>query len=326
MGMKAKIDKDKQTIMAEIADARAATEEVVRSQASADKSNKALVETLNAINKKVDAANLTLGDFGVSKNKIANENGELLRIVGDLENSLNMLAKAKSALGAQLNDVKALCDNEARDRQLLLGKFRNLEHEVDVAKEALDEEAAGRDNVLRLNAKAEGDAAAMRQKYEMEAVAKAEELEMTKMKLAARNTEAEAAIDNLNAKLAQVEKAKSKIQQEINEMTTNLDQAQVVNAAMERKAKQFDKTISEYKGKVDRLSFDLDVSQKETRNASSELFKVKSAYEETVLQLEEVRRENKTLSNEIKDIMDQITEGEQGSEMPDGAQPGQDRN
>merc|ERR1719422_1409490 len=33
---KAKIEKDKQIIMAEIADARAATEEVVRSQASAD--------------------------------------------------------------------------------------------------------------------------------------------------------------------------------------------------------------------------------------------------------------------------------------------------
>merc|ERR1719328_921753 len=54
---------------------------------------------------------------------------------------------------------------------------------------------------------------------------------------------------------------------------------------------------------------DLDNAQKETRNASSELFRVKSAYEESVLQLDEVRRENKTLSNEIKDIMDQITEG-----------------
>merc|ERR1712025_496935 len=284
--MKAKIEKDKQIIMAEIADARAATEEVVRSQASADKANKGLVDNLNAINKKVDAANLTLGDFGMSKNKIANENGELLRIVGDLESNLNMLAKAKAALAAQLNDIKALCDNEA-----------------------LDEEVAGRDNILRLNAKAEGDANAMRQKYETDAVAKAEELEMTKMKLTARNTEAEAAIDNLQAKLAQIEKAKSKVQAEITEMSTNLDQAQVVNAAMERKAKQFDKTIGEMKGKVDRLSFDLDVSQKETRNASSELFKIKSAYEETVLQLEEVRRENKTLSNEIKDIMDQITEG-----------------
>merc|ERR1719323_668108 len=176
--MKAKIEKDKQVIMMEIADARAATEEVGRSQASADKSNK-----------NFDAANLTLGDFGMSKNKIANENGELLRIVGDLENNLNMLAKAKAALAAQLNDIKALCDNEARERQLLLGKYRNLEHEVDVAKEALDEESSGRENILRLNAKAEGDAAAMRQKYEQEAVAKAEELEMTKMKLSARNTE-----------------------------------------------------------------------------------------------------------------------------------------
>merc|ERR1712095_141135 len=281
MGMKAKIEKDKQVIMMEIADARAATEEVGGSQASADKANKGLVDTLNAANKKVDAANLTLGDFGMSKNKIANENGELLRIVGDLENNLNMLAKAKAALAAQLNDIKALCDNEARERQLLLGKYRNLEHELDLAKEALDEEVAGRDNILRLNAKAEGDANAMRQKYETDAVAKAEELE----------------------------KAKGKVQAEITEMSTNLDQAQVVNAAMERKAKQFDETIGEMKGKVDRLSFDLDVSQKETRNASSELFKIKSAYEETVLQLEEVRRENKTLSNEIKDIMDQITEG-----------------
>merc|ERR1719322_2013104 len=217
--MKAKIEKDKQIIMAEIADARAATEEVVRSQASADKANKGLVDTLNAANKKVDAANLTLGHSKVSKNKIANENGELLRIVGDLENNLNMLAKAKAALAAQLNDIKALCDNEARERQLLLGKYRNLEHELDLAKEALDEEAAGRDNILRLNAKAEGDANAMRQKYETDAVAKAEELEMTKMKLTARNTEAEAAIDNLQAKLAQIEKAKGKVQAEITEMS-----------------------------------------------------------------------------------------------------------
>merc|ERR1712136_156964 len=278
--MKAKIDKDKQVIMAEISDARAALDEVVRAQASQDKANKALLEQLNATNKKVDAANLSLGDFAMSKNKIANENAELFRIVGDLENNLNIIAKSKSALGAQLNDVKALC-----------------------------EETAGRENILRLVAKAGGDASAYRQKYEIDAVAKGEELEMTKMKLAARNTEAEATIDNLNAKLVQIEKAKAKIQGEINEMTANLDQAQVVNAAMERKAKSFDKTITEMKGKVDRLSFDLDVSQKETRNASSELFKVKSAYEETTLQLEEVRRENKTLSNEIKDIMDQITEG-----------------
>merc|ERR1719499_835144 len=299
--MKSKIEKDKVLIMNEIADARAATDEVMRAQASADMSNKKMPETLNAINKKVDDANLTLGDFASNKNKISCENSDLLRIVGDLDNNLNILAKQ--------NDVKALCDNEARERGLLLGKYRNLEHELDGARCALEEESAGRENTLRLVAKAEGEAQCWRQKYETDAVAKGEELEMTKMKLTARLTEAEAAIDNLNAKLNQVEKAKGKIASEIAEMTSSLDQAQVLNAAMDRKAKQFDKVISEWKGKVDRLSFDLDVSQKETRNASSELFKVKSAYEETMLQPEEVRRENKTLSNEIKDIMDQITEG-----------------
>merc|ERR1712158_169422 len=304
--MKSKIEKDKGQIMNEIADARAATDEVMRAQASSDKT---MLEALNAINKKVDNANLTLGDFAASKNKIAVENSDLLRIVGDLDNNLNILAKQKSALAAQLNDVKALCDNEARERGLLLGRYRNLEHELDGARDALDEEAAGRENVLRLVSKAEGESACWRQKYETDAVAKGEELEMTKMKLTARLTEAEAAIDNLNAKLNQVEKAKAKIASESSDMANSLDQAQVLNAAMDRKARQFDKVIGEWKGKVDRLSFDLDVSQKETRNASSDLFKVKSAYEETTLQLEEVRRENKTLSNEIKDIMDQISEG-----------------
>merc|ERR1712079_168631 len=77
----------------------------------------------------------------------------------------------------------------------------------------------------------------------------------------------------------------------------------------EKKAKQYDQLISEYKTKVDNIGMDLDVSQKDCRIASAELFRVKSAYDESVLQLDEVRRENKTLSNEIKDIMDQISEG-----------------
>merc|ERR1711930_2545 len=72
---------------------------------------------------------------------------------------------------------------------------------------------------------------------------------------------------------------------------------------------QFDRIVGEWKLRVDGLGMDLDVAQKECRNASSELFRVKSAYEEAVIQLEEVRRENKVLSNEIKDIMDQISEG-----------------
>merc|ERR1712226_534859 len=143
----------------------------------------------------------------------------------------------------------------------------------------------------------------------MGAVAKAEELEMTKMKLTSRLTEAETTISNLKAKYNQIDRSRGKIGAEIEEMTVNLDQAQILNNAMEKKARQFDKIVGEWKKKVDGLGLDLDTSIKDCRNASSELFRVKSAYEESVIQLEEVRRENKLLSNEIKDIMDQITEG-----------------
>merc|ERR1712066_674575 len=121
--------------------------------------------------------------------------------------------------------------------------------------------------------------------------------------------EADSIIENLNGKLTQIERAKGKIQADIEEMTINLDQAQILNHAMEKKARQFDKIVAEWKRKVDGLAMDLDVAQKECRNSSSELFRVKSAYEESVAQLDEVRRENKSLSNEIKDIMDQISEG-----------------
>merc|ERR1719204_1955112 len=116
-------------------------------------------------------------------------------------------------------------------------------------------------------------------------------------------------IEQLQLKLAQMEKAKAKAAADAADMAQQLDQAQIMNSAMEKKAKQFDRIVGEWKAKVDGLGMDLDTAQKETRNISSELFRIKSAYEETVLQLEEVRRENKTLSNEIKDILDQITEG-----------------
>merc|ERR1712020_792311 len=104
-------------------------------------------------------------------------------------------------------------------------------------------------------------------------------------------------------------RTRAKLQGDLDSMSAQLDQAQILNSSMEKKAKQFDRIVGEWKQKVDSIGMDLDNAQKETRNASSDLFRVKSAYEESVLQLDETRRENKALSCEIKDIMDQISEG-----------------
>merc|ERR1712156_436162 len=58
--MKAKIEKDKNQIMHEIQDVRAAIDEIGRSKASAEKSNKNLMANLNDVNKKVKKPTLPL--------------------------------------------------------------------------------------------------------------------------------------------------------------------------------------------------------------------------------------------------------------------------
>merc|ERR1712180_229478 len=307
--MKSKIEKDKIKIQAEIGDARSAFDEINRAKASAEKSNKVLLGQLNELNKKVEESNMTLGDYEAIKRKTAAENGDLLRVAGDINNNIMMIQKIKASLQVNLEEAKNVADNEARERALLLGKYKNLEHELDGIKENLDEETASREEVGRQIIKAEAEASQWRSKYENEAVAKAEDLEMTKMKLQARLTEAEGTIENWNCKLYQLEKARTKLGVEIEDMNHQLDQAQILNNQMEKKAKHFDRIVAEWKKKVDSLTMDLDVSQRDCRNASSELFRVKNAYEECVAQPDEVRRENKSLSNEIKDIMDQISEG-----------------
>merc|ERR1711981_1524116 len=137
--MKSKIEKDKAKILVEINDGRAAADEIGRAKASVEKSNKNLVGALNDLSKKVEEANMTLGDFESQKRRYAAENGDLLRVAGDIANNVNMLQRMKLSLVAAFEDAKHVADNEARERGLLLGRFKNLEHELDGMKEQFGE-------------------------------------------------------------------------------------------------------------------------------------------------------------------------------------------
>merc|ERR1711936_299397 len=88
-----------------------------------------------------------------------------------------------------------------------------------------------------------------------------------------------------------------------------VDQANMLYGQAEKKIKLMDKTIGEWKSKANGLSMELNESQKECRNASAELFRIKNGYEESNTQLDAVKHENKNLGEEIKDLMEQISEG-----------------
>merc|ERR1719350_2734377 len=193
--MKAKIEKDKNQIIAEIADVRAATDEVGRSKASAEKTLRNLNNNLNELNKKVEECNLNLGDMEQSKRRLTAENADLLRQLQELENSANLLLKTKAGLVGQLDEQKGIADNEARERSSLLGKYRNMEHEVDLSPSPFNDEVSSRENIERQVSKALSDADLFRQKYEIDGMAKAEELEMSRLKLQARLSESQSTIE-----------------------------------------------------------------------------------------------------------------------------------
>merc|ERR1712115_389107 len=115
-----------------------------------------------------------------------------------------------------------IADNEAKERVNLLGKYRNLEHAADGLKENYDEEVSSKENLARQLHKALGDADMWKQKYEIDGMAKAEELEMGNLKLQARLSEGQGVTEQLSLKLAQLEKAKAKIAADAADMAQQL--------------------------------------------------------------------------------------------------------
>jgi myosin heavy chain 6/7 len=307
--LKAKAEKERSSMGAELNDIRAGIDHISNEKAGQEKINKQLQQAINDLQGKYEEASRTLGDLDNGKKKLAVENSDLSRQLEDAESQISQLNKLKISLATQLEDVKRVADEEARERSTLLGKFRNVEHDLDGLREQLDEEAEGKADLSRQLSKANAEAQLWRAKYESEGVARSEELEEAKRKLQSRLSEAEETIESLNQKVVALEKSKQRLSTELEDMQLEVERAKSLASQIEKKQKYFDKIVGEWKTKTDDLALELDVSQKECRNYSTELFRLKSVYEETNEQLDAVRRENKNLGDEIKDLMDQIGEG-----------------
>jgi len=307
--MKQKIEKEKDALKREGDDAKAAMDGLTREKAASEKIIKTVQGQVNDIQGKLDEAQRTLGDFDVQKKKLSVENGDLLRQLEECDCQINQMSKLNLQLGNQLDDIKKTADDENKERSNLLGKYRNLEHDLDGLGEQLNEESEHKADLLRQLSRANAEAQMYRAKYESEGIARAEELEAARLKLQARLEEAEQTIEQMNLKNNNLEKLKARIAQEYDAMHMECERAQNSAAAAEKRQKNFEKCISEWKAKVDDLVHDVDASQQECRTYSTELFRIKACYDESLEHLDGVRRENKNLSDEIRDLMDQIGEG-----------------
>merc|ERR1711970_337685 len=306
--MKARSEKDKETMRMEADDAKAALDALARDKAAAEKTTKQIQFNYSEIYTKLEETNHTLSEFDGMKKKLFVENQDLVRQLEEGELQYGTLTKLKLSLTNQYADARKMADDESRDRASLLGKFRNLEHDIATMRSKLEEEADMKADLHRQLSRANADVQMYKAKYESEGVARAEELDAARLKLQARLDEAEQQIDALNFKNASVEKSKGRLEADLETIHIDCNRASAAAAAAEKKQKNFDKIISEWKIKVDDLALKYDNSQKEVRNYSTELFRIKACYEENLAAYDSVKRENKNLGDEQKDLLDQIGE------------------
>ena len=262
------------------------------------------------------------------------ENCDLLHQFEEAERTAVSLSKDRSSLTTQLEDAKRLADAETRERINLLGKMRcilvfnihafpvcylfvplhnflvrNLQHELEVMKEHLEEEADAKMEVERQLSKAFADIQLWKTRYETEGVARCEEIDRDKAKVAGRLAEAEDTISSLQEKIASLEKAKARAKAEFDDLSAEAERHNTNATIIEKRGRNFDKVVNEWRLKAEDLQNEITSSQTECRNFSSEYFRVKSANEELMEHLDTVKRENKNLAEEIKDLLDQLGEG-----------------
>merc|ERR1712158_282161 len=163
--------------------------------------------------------------------------------------------------------------------------------------------------VERQLSKAFADIQLWKTRYETEGVARCEEIDKDKQKVAGRLAEAEDTISSLQEKIASLEKAKARAKAEFDDLSSEAERHNTNATIIEKRGRNFDKVVNEWRLKAEDLQNEITSSQAECRNFSSEYFRVKSANEELMEHLDTVKRENKNLAEEIKDLLDQLGEG-----------------
>ncbi|CAD5233385.1 unnamed protein product [Bursaphelenchus xylophilus] len=248
-------------------------------------------------------------DIGSAKSRLQSDNGELCRNVEELEAQITATTRLKAQYAAQAEEFKRLAAEETRQRQSLNILSKNLEHELDQIRDSLEEEIAGKSDLLRQLAREQGEIEQWRSRYESEGMVSADDADELRRKQIAQIAELQNELDSATVRLANLEKQKARLTNEADAARTECDILQQQAAQLDKKQRAFDKIVDEWRHKADDLQNELDAAQREARTQAMEAHRLQSTQDSLTEQVEGLRRENKTLAQEARDLQEQLNEG-----------------
>ncbi len=212
-------EKERNSVQQELEENQLLLQQDNQDRANLEKNGKMIGGQISDLQCRLDDLQRMLNEADGAKRKLVVENCDLQHHLEEGDRTAIRLSKDKTSLSTQLDDTKRLADAESRERINLLGKMKNLEHELELMREQLDEEYDAKQDLERQLSKALADANLWKTRYETEGLARIEEIDRDKGKVAARLAEAEETISALHEKLANLEKTKVKLTGELDEVS-----------------------------------------------------------------------------------------------------------
>ena len=133
---KAKTEKERNGVALELEEAQQNLNNDQNEKMALEKHGKLIQQQMYDAQGRLEELQRALHEADGSKRKITVENCDLVHQFEEAERNAATLSKDRSSLTTQLEDAKRLADAETRERINLLGKMRNLQHEMEVMKDA----------------------------------------------------------------------------------------------------------------------------------------------------------------------------------------------
>jgi chromosome segregation ATPase len=238
-------------------------------------------------------------DITSIKQRISQENLDLIKEVQDLKINIESVVYSKSQILSQLEDSRRRLEEDERRRSSLEATLRQVETDLDSLRLQLEEESEARLDLERQLSKANGDIALYKNKYETEAACRIEEVEEIRRKFTIRIQEQEEHIASLVIKINSLEKVRQKLTTEVEVLIIDLEKANSIARDMQKRVEILERTNIDLKTRLEEHISLFEAAQRDLRNKQIEVQRITGELDKTRDQKDQLARDNKKLGGEF---------------------------
>lgn len=255
--------------------------------------------SVSELNIKIEELNRTILDVTSLKQRISQENLDLIKEVQDLKINIESVSYSRSQIVTQLEDARRRLEEDERRRSTLEATLRQVEVDLESVRLQLEEESEARLDLERQLLNANGNVALYKNKYETEAHARVEEVEETRRKFTIRIQEQEEHIESLVVKINSLEKLKTKLTTEIEVLIIDLEKANGLCRDLQKRVEVLERTNIELKSRLEETIVLYESTVRDLRNKQVEVQRLTAELDKTREQKDQLGRDNKKLSGKL---------------------------